>query len=351
MNSHHRVSPKVSCASCDNYFVLSGCVPKRCAACKLVCYCSQQCQKKDWRRHRQRCREFSRLASLHVPHEKLSFWTRQEFIAKAKCVWAGEPYQKEPGGCQHPGYTGSLLWKSCVKPEHWQYQGNLMVPLVTTCQGYIRQQGLRDCSGLMPITMLNPWEFRARYGEEAAVETLRELEKHGKPLPLGNLTVTAKKIHLTVRLLSGQSTEFHDFSYGLRVCELKTKVFEWARHLNGIATTKGILAIDLIHNGSVMSPDGATLSEMHLTLGSEIQAILSQPRWEDIKRQFEIDSREACRYGLPRLRRNPYFSRLEPISHNAARVIHGRTVHTNISFPLLEENQSPGRLHQHVQMK
>ena len=44
-------------------------------------------------------------------------------------------------------------------------------------------------------------------------------------------------------------------------------------------------------------------------------------------------------------------NRAEPISHNAARVIHGRTVHTNISFPLLEENQSPGRLHQHVQMK
>ena len=41
----------MNCMNCKQLMAL----PKRCSRCKTACYCSQECQKLDWKRHKPRC--------------------------------------------------------------------------------------------------------------------------------------------------------------------------------------------------------------------------------------------------------------------------------------------------------
>lgn len=53
--SHHLFPAAASCLNCAAEETI-GMELKRCAACKLVRYCSVACQKEDWSRHKQTCK-------------------------------------------------------------------------------------------------------------------------------------------------------------------------------------------------------------------------------------------------------------------------------------------------------
>jgi hypothetical protein len=72
-----------NCVNCKQLLAL----PKRCSRCKSACYCSQECQKLDWKRHKPSCAPVSapalkpavKISKIYDSH-KIYFHTEVEIV-------------------------------------------------------------------------------------------------------------------------------------------------------------------------------------------------------------------------------------------------------------------------------
>ena len=212
---------------------------KICAGCQSVCYCSRQCQKEHWSAHRSFCLRDVKHKHKHK-HKQLCVVVR---------LLSGE----------------------------WEL---LYAPHVTTIREVKR--------------MVLDWAVK-RSGCWDRADFVMELVHNGDKLRRDNATLgevgvisgdeiqlICRRSYVAVSLLSGGPGGVHfevsrleevNVTHLTRVGAFKAMVHDWAFERSGCVDSGLVFCIELVHNGKMLRRDMATLGEVGVTSGDEIQLI------------------------------------------------------------------------------
>ncbi|CAG9461828.1 unnamed protein product [Pedinophyceae sp. YPF-701] len=85
---------------------------RKCTQCTCVMYCSKECQKSDWERHREECKHISKLGVLGIPFADAEMLARQP-LRTAATQQRPAPADTRPRECGICGSAGPLARTPC----------------------------------------------------------------------------------------------------------------------------------------------------------------------------------------------------------------------------------------------
>ncbi len=247
----------MQCSSC------LGITMQVCSACRSIPYCSQGCQKVDWKSHRQLCKTIANEMKQGVETSVVK-------LAWKLCDIPGECFLDDAFPITAKAQARALR----VKPVHLQTAVAIMLPEHPLVERYMQWHASQEQTELVPIRVASLVHFQQAYGTEAVLKVMQSLCQDGPPWSIWHSSVAPKWVSFVIRKLNGDSLDTR-CPYDYTVSRLKREISSWALSAVDEETLLGT-DMTLSYSEHVML-DCDTISYVGLSDGGEVQLVLDQP--------------------------------------------------------------------------